>query len=57
MGITGAAKTELRLKQQMAKQTFLTMLIRMLPRSAQREAVDCHKRKQCLATRQVELSF
>jgi len=57
MGITGAAKTELRLKQQMAIQTFLTMLIRMLTRYAQREAVNRHKRKQRLATRQGELSF
>jgi hypothetical protein len=57
MGITGAAKTELRPKQQMATQTFLTMLIRMLTRYAQREAVDRPEHKQRLATRQGELSF
>ena len=57
MGITGAAKTELRLKQQMATQKFLTVLIRMLTRYAQRGALDRHERKQRLATRQGELSF
>src|SRR4029078_10553191 len=54
---TGAAKTELRPKQHMAIQTFLTMLIRMLTRYAQREAVARPERKQRLATRQGELSF
>ena len=57
MGITGTAKTELRPKQKTAKQTFLTMLIRMLTRYAQRGAVDRQERKQRLATRQGELSF
>jgi hypothetical protein len=47
MGITGAAKTELRPKQQTATQRFLTMLIRMLTTCPQGEAVD-HKRKQRL---------
>ena len=57
MGITGAAKTEVRPKQQTAIQILLTMLIRMLTRYAQREAVDRHERKQRLATRQGALSF
>ena len=57
MGITGAAKTELRPNQQTAIQTFLTMLIRMLTRYAQRGVVDRHERKQRLATRQGGLSF
>src|SRR6476661_3474330 len=57
MGISGAAKTELRPQQQAATQIFLTTLIRMLTRYPRREAVDRHERKQRLATTQGELRF
>jgi hypothetical protein len=46
MGITGAAKTELKPKQQTAKQRFLTMLIRMLTKCAQEAARQRHERKE-----------
>jgi hypothetical protein len=55
--MTGAAKVELKPKQQTAIQEFLTILIRMLTTGAQGAAADRQQRKQCLATNQGALSF
>src|SRR5258707_11932630 len=58
MGITGAAKTELRPKQQAAAQTLLTKLIRMSISGAQGAVVGyVTGRKQRLASKQGALSF